>query len=155
MPRIARDRTGEIHGKLTVLHRLGSRNRSVEWLCMCECGEVVVKLSSHLNGNCSCGCGRVKHGHAKDGFTPTYTSWDSMKARCSRESHPNYMNYGGRGIDYCDEWEDFAQFLADMGERPEGKTLDRIDNDKGYSPSNCRWSTPEEQQLNRRICYAR
>lgn len=84
-------------------------------------------------------------------ITRTYKSWDSMKQRCNNPNAPDFPNYGGRGIYVCSRWKDsYQNFLSDMGERPEGKSLDRIDNSKGYEPNNCKWSTASEQQRNRR-----
>lgn len=100
---------------------------------------------------CSKTCGNratsTKHGHTtKTGQSRTYSTWAGMLQRCTNPKAEKYSRYGGAGIDVCDEWRSFARFLKDMGERPDGKTLDRIDSDKGYSKENCRWATPAEQQ---------
>ena len=80
-----------------------------------------------------------------------YPTWVNILQRCNNKNHPSYKHYGGRGIKVCDEWlESFENFLSDMGERPEDKTLDRINNDGNYEPENCRWATLSEQQLNKR-----
>lgn len=81
--------------------------------------------------------------------SPTYRSWQSMKARCTQPTMANYPRYGGAGVTYTQAWERFEQFLADMGLRPAGHTLDRIDSTKGYSKNNCRWATPKQQAVTR------
>lgn len=94
---------------------------------------------------------RRVHGHSPKGApTLTYRSWQSMISRCTYDTNASWEHYGGRGITVCERWRAFTNFLADMGERPEGKTLDRIDPDGNYEPSNCRWATPTEQRANRR-----
>lgn len=93
----------------------------------------------------------LTHGHYTNGrASPTYKSWTNMRGRCENESSPSYHNYGGRGIKVCARWKTFALFLADMGVRPAGTWLDRLDNNKDYSKDNCKWSTPKEQAQNRR-----
>ena len=95
--------------------------------------------------------GWVRHGHVAGGPSRTYVSWRGMLARCYYADHVSYEYYGGRGVTVCGRWRSsFESFLADMGERPEGKTLDRIDPDGNYEPSNCRWATPFEQRHNQR-----
>ena len=134
-------------------------NGLVMWLCYCECGtERLVRSSDLTTGHSqSCGClskealslQRLKHGHSKDGKSKTYKAWKNMLQRCRYEKDKYYEIYGGRGIKVCDRWKEFVNFLEDMGERPEGKTIDRIDGDGNYEPSNCKWSTLKEQNNNR------
>lgn len=152
------DLTGRQFGRLTVLARGDdwtsptSTARQVRWICRCTCGsEVLVLAASLRRGTKSCGC-LVRDLPTTHGMygTPTYLSWAAMIARCTRPRHKKWSHYGGRGITICDRWRDFPNFLADMGERPAGHTLDRIDVDGNYEPGNCRWATPTQQRSNRR-----
>lgn len=88
----------------------------------------------------------------KDCHNPTYISWKNMRNRCNYPSSGNYCRYGAVGISYDPDWDSYDNFLSDMGERPDGMTLDRIDSSKNYSKSNCRWATPSQQQSNRKNC---
>lgn len=95
-----------------------------------------------------------KHGHRSKTRTPTYNSWRKMKERCTNPNHDRYPRYGGRGIKICDRWlHSFQNFLEDMGNRPYGKTLDRIDPNGNYEPSNCRWATIKQQARNKAYHY--
>ncbi len=140
-------------GKWTVLEKGDlSPGSGIFWKCQCDCGEIrLVKGSAlYLGESKGCGCDRTKtHGMSK---TRTFKSWDSMKQRCLNQNSPDYSRYGGRGITVCERWlNSFEWFLEDLGERPEGRTLDRIDPDGNYEPGNCRWATASEQQFNRRF----
>lgn len=114
------------------------------------CTKHLTRFRRHGDPLVSLGVGRrVRHGQAK-ARTRTYRTWYSMRNRCNNPSNRNYRLYGGRGITVCERWDLFENFLADMGERPEGRSIDRIDPDGNYEPSNCRWATPKEQIHNRR-----
>jgi len=98
---------------------------------------------------CSTSAQHTKHGHAvRSNMSRTYATWISMKQRCENPTHPAYPKYGGRGLAVSKDWQSFDAFLADMGERPKGTTIDRIDGTRGYCKDNCRWATRSEQQAN-------
>jgi len=158
-----KDLTGKRYGKLTVLKYVGKdKNRHSLWLCKCDCGvEKTISSTALQAGQKSCGCEgarttlsqrMTKHGMYKSRI---YDIWHCMKDRCYREGNSKYYLYGGRGIRVCDEWKnDFVPFYewAMSNGYKDDLTLDRIDSDGNYEPSNCRWATVTEQNRNRRCC---
>lgn len=161
--RVRNDISGKRFGRLVALSPLPKSNkkRNIVWSCVCDCGESISVSSSQLvSGKTkSCGCLQkesiikesTKHGHSRSGCaSPTYVSWSSMLTRCTNPKSSNFKHYGGRGILVCDRWKSFENFLADMGERPDGMSIDRIDVDGNYEPSNCKWSNQSEQAKNQR-----
>lgn len=150
------DLTGNKYGSLTVISREpNNKYKRSMWLCNCECGSTGVFSGNELvRGNLkSCGClNRYKKSSKYTVKHPLYSIWSGMKQRCYNEkSGKNYKNYGGRGITVCERWKNsFENFLEDMGERPEGMTLDRRDPNGNYEPSNCRWVTNQQNCFNTR-----
>ena len=124
------------------------------WLLKCDCGNTHIARTGHLNAGYvqSCGCLQWRHGHGRNGkHSREYTSYHNMIARCHRPSNKRYSDYGGRGIFVCNWWrEDYLNFLSDMGPCPDGYQIDRIDNDVGYNPDNCRWVSAKENMSHRR-----
>ena len=154
------DLTGNVFSRLTVISYAGKRKGSQHWNCKCECGaETAPSATSLTSGNTqSCGC---LHSDTARALLRTHGESDSaeahifygMKWRCYNPNTANFSDYGGRGITICDRWlNDIETFFADMGKRPSpDHSIDRIDNDKGYSAENCRWTTHAEQMRNRRM----
>jgi hypothetical protein len=155
------DMAGQAFGMLSVIDLAESRKNKSFWNCECTCGvRIQVAGNSLRTGNTkSCGCTRMQKFHAaariattKHGMygTPVYRTWQSILARCDKPSHKSYKDYGGRGIKVCESWRDFSTFFADMGDRPLGTSIERIDNNKGYEVGNCEWKTAKHQARNRR-----
>lgn len=166
MPRLL-DLTGMKFGRLTVKRRVINPNKAgTFWECQCDCGNthISVAICLRTDRSKSCGCLRremmreaaktrnLRHGEGSNGKeTAEYRAWAAMLSRCTNSNHRNYNDYGGRGITVCDRWRRYEDFLADMGRRPsERHSLDRINNEAGYSPENCRWATYEVQNNNQR-----
>jgi hypothetical protein len=156
-------KSGDKYGKLTIVKEVepyiepsGTLRRKV--ICNCDCGNKnYFRLSDLKSGKTSsCGCYRIENSikfNTKHGlkYHSLYPTWLNMKQRCYNSNHNRYKDYGGRGIKVCDMWlNSFENFLNDMGERPEGTSLDRINNNGNYEPNNCKWATKSEQRINQR-----
>ena len=149
---------GDQYGRLTLVEPAGLVGGRPGWKCLCSCGETAfIQQKRLVSGHTkSCGCIRKegnarKHGNRRRGTTsPTYISWQAMTQRCSDPAHDGFAGYGGAGVTVCERWRSFESFLADMGERPPGTTIDRIEGALGYRPGNCRWATGIEQANNKR-----
>ena len=148
------DLAGQRFGRLVVLSLTKKRSGgNTVWKCLCDCGSKTLVSANHLQSGHtkSCGCFqkeiRIKHGRY---HYSEYKIWNTMIQRCENPKHVSYKYYGARGIKVCERWHKFENFYADMGPKPEGKSIDRIDNEGNYEPDNCRWSTRSEQRQNTR-----
>lgn len=157
-----RDLSGQKYNRITIIsfsHR--NKHTKAVYNCVCDCGKKLQTIgttvkSGHVK---SCGCWRIeqttrrstKHGNAKRGkLTPTYRSWYNMKSRCQNPNVEKYQLYGALGIEVCPEWDEFSNFLADMGEAPKGFELDRINPRGNYCKENCRWASESVQAFNKK-----
>ena len=162
MPKL-NDLTDQKFGRWKVLRRVENHGSATRWLCQCECGEKKKVVGSTLTGGKSKSCGCLQreltsknhkvHGEAyTKTITTEYRIWVAMRKRCSNPKDSSYHNYGGRGITVCERWDNYENFLEDMGRRPtNGHSIDRIDVNGPYEPSNCKWSDKFEQSINKRI----
>ena len=152
-----KDESGKVYGRWTVLKMVRNKRGKVAWLCRCNCGKEGVVIGAYLRNGSSKSCGCLSVDMARVNFTrhgfnrhPIHRSWESMKQRCYNPNNSRFYVYGGRGIKVCDRWlESFENFLEDMfpSWRP-GLSIDRINNDGNYEPSNCRWASDKEQAEN-------
>lgn len=149
-----KDITGQRFGRLVAVSRYGiNRSRAITWLCKCDCGREHIVNGKALKSGRSRSCGCLPTNPKQHGWVNTtiYNSWRGMIKRCYQTTDKDYKNYGARGITVCDRWKSsFADFLKDMGPRPKGRTLDRINLNGNYELSNCRWATFKQQANNRR-----
>ena len=145
------DLTGQRFGMYLVVSRAGNIGSQTAWNCLCDCGNTRIVQGNNLKSgtSSSCGCRKIKHGQKG---TRLYDIWRGMKGRCYKPNHKYYARYGGRGITVCEEWKNSSKAFFEWAMAngyEEHLTLDRIDNDKGYYPDNCQWSTKTEQNNNR------
>jgi len=152
------DRIGEVSGMLTFLKETKSKQNRKQGIFACECGNEkeffigrVLNTKQFQHCGCKANCKpNLRHGMR---YTPVYSVWRGIKNRCLNANNKDYKRYGGAGITMSIDWENFENFYADMGDKPNGMTIDRIDNKDGYRKENCRWATPSQQAKNKSSSY--
>lgn len=152
------DLTGQKFGKLTAVSFVERSKRKTFWRWLCDCGNEKIAWASHVKEGRvkSCGCANSESRRAKPDWhgktnSPEYRTWTNMMTRCYNEKTERFAHYGGKGVRVCERWHDFKLFYADMGDRPVGTSIDRINSDGDYELENCRWATKKEQADNRSI----
>lgn len=150
------DLTGATFGSLTVVQRAQNIGKQTYWECKCNCGVIKAIRGNHLRNGLIVSCGCITSalisaavGRHRQIKSLAYSSWESMKERCQNPNLPGYKKYGAKGIKVCERWQKFENFYADMGDRPAGTTLDRIDPLGNYEPGNCRWASHTRQARNK------
>jgi hypothetical protein len=161
MPRKTTIQTGDRFGLLTAIDRVRSAKGELLWRFACDCGNETVNNGQHprRGTQISCGCDRWKSGERHHQYSHgkrhsrVYAIWNAMRSRCHNPNQPHYSRYGALGVQVCDKWrKSFEAFYEDMGDPPtETHSIDRIDPFGNYEPGNCRWATPSQQNLNKRI----
>lgn len=151
--RLKEELIGKRFSMLVVTGIGSSKCQRRRWVCLCDCGNTTEVFAQNLRsgGTKSCGCvGNITHGETVGGNSKTYSVWVEMLRRCNDTKNRSYSRYGGIGVTVCEEWHSFEQFLSDMGKKPDGMSIERIDVNLGYSPSNCKWIPLSHQNNNKR-----